>query len=450
MKIVIAGAGQVGSHLAKMLSLESNDVTVIDSDAQRLSELLETTDVVSVEGSTCSVDNLRKAGVAKADLFVAVNPASDQNVNLVSAMLAKSLGCKRVTARVNYEEYTTPQNRELFANMGIDHIFYPEKLAATEIIDLLRRTGSTDNLDFARGKLQMSVFKVEEDSPLLDRSLLDFSKDFPGLFRVAAVNRRGETLMPSPEMIFKYNDLVYIIATREGIEEVKRYLGAVDVHIKKVMIMGGGRVGEMVARQLRDSGGYLVKVLEKDKTRCLELSEKLGNNVVVVNIDGTNTDDLIEENIKEYDAFVSVTGSSEANILACVTAKKLGVRRTIAQVENLEYIRLGEEMGVDATINKKLLMASRIFKLTLSSKVKFVRYMSGTNAEVFEYVVAPGARITKGTLKELPFPNEAVIGGYIRGAEAFIAVGDTKIEPDDHVIVFASPDAVKDMEKFFR
>ncbi|MCQ2143602.1 MAG: Trk system potassium transporter TrkA [Bacteroidales bacterium] len=449
MKIVIAGAGQVGSHLAKMLSVDSHNVTVIDPDHQRLSELLETTDVVSVEGSTNSVENLRKAGVPKADLFVAVNPSSDQNVNLVSAMLAKSLGCKRVTARVNYEEYTTPQNRELFANMGIDHIFYPEKLAATEIIDLLKRTGSTDNLDFAKGKLQMCVFKIEEDSPLLDRSLIDFSREFPGLFRVAAVNRRGETLMPYPEMIFKYNDLVYIIATKEGIEEVKHYLGAVDIHVRKVMIMGGGLVGEMLARQLSTSG-YLVKILEKDKKRCYELSESLGNGVVVVNIDGTSTDDLLEENIKEYDAFVSVTGSSEANILACVTAKKLGVTRTIAQVENLEYIRLGEEMGVDATINKKLLMASRIFKLTLSNKVKFVRYMSGTDAEVIEYVVAPGARITKGALKDISFPANAVIGGYIRGAEAFIAVGDTVIQPDDHVIVFAGPDAVKDIEKFFK
>lgn len=449
MKIVIAGAGQVGSHLAKMLSADSHDVTVIDSDSQRLSELLETTDVVSVEGSTCSVDNLRKAGVPRADLFVAVNPSSDQNVNLVSAMLAKSLGCKRVTARVNYEEYTTPQNRELFAAMGIDHIFYPEKLAATEIIDLLKRTGSTDNLDFAKGKLQMSVFKVEEDSPLLDHSLIEFSQEFPGLFRVAAVNRRGQTLMPSGEMIFKYNDLVYIMATREGIEEVKRYLGAIDIHVKKVMIMGGGRVGEMLARQLSTSG-YAVKILEKDKKRCVELSESLGSKVFVVNIDGTSTDDLLEENIKEYDAFVSVTGISEANILACVTAKKLGIRRTIAQIENLEYIRLGEEMGVDATINKKLLMASRIFKLTLSNKVKFIRYMSGTDAEVIEYVVAPGAKITKGAIKDISFPAGAVIGGYIRGAEAFIAVGETKIEPDDHVIVFASPNAVKDIEKFFR
>jgi len=449
MKIVIAGAGQVGSHLAKMLSVESNDVTVIDSDPQRLAELLETTDVVSVEGSTCSVDNLRKAGVPKADLFVAVNPSADQNVNLVSAMLAKSLGCKRVTARVNYEEYTTPQNRELFANMGIDHIFYPEKIAANEIIDLLRHTGSTDNLDFARRKLQMNVYRVEEDSPLLDKALIDFSHEFPGRFRVTAVSRRNETIMPYPELIFKYHDLIYIIATREGIEELNRYLGVIEFHVRKVMIMGGGRVGEMVARQLRGSG-HIVKILEKDKTRCTQLSETLGNDAVIVNIDGTSTDELIEENIREYDAFVSVTGSSEANILACVSAKKLGVRRTIAQVENLEYIRLGEEMGVDATINKKLLMASRIFKLTLSSKVKFVRYMSGTNAEVVEYVVAPGSKITKGCLKDIPFPSDAVIGGCIRGAEAFIAVGATQIEPDDHVVVFASPDSVKDLERFFR
>ena len=452
MKIIIAGAGEVGSHLAKMLSNEANDLTIIDSDQGRLDALSENTDVVTVTGNPSSISVLKEAGVEDADLFIAVNPSTSQDVNIVSAMLAKKLGSKKATARVNYEEYLSYENKYLFTEIGIDLLFYPEKIAAGEILDLLKSTASSESMDFARGKLQMAVFKLEEDSPMIDMRLIDFvgvatSADLP--FRVVAIARNSETIIPSVDTKFKYHDLVFIMSKREGIDQIMKYIGKSNIEVDKLMILGGGPIGEMVARQLTRQVDS-IKIIELKKDRCVELSEKLGSSVTVVNGDGRNSDMLLEEGIKNYDAFVAVTSNTETNILACVAAKKLGVSRTIAEVENIEYIRLAEEMGVDAVINKKLITAGRIFKFTLSSKVRFIKYMSGTNAEVLEYIVAPESWITKGKLKDIGFPKNAIIGGVIRGNEAFIAVGDTEIKAYDRVAVFALPQTVKEVDKFFR
>ena len=452
MKIVIAGAGEVGSHLAKMLSNESNNITVLDSDQERLESLASSTDVITVTGNPSSIEVLKEAGCENADLFIAVHPDTSQDVNIVSSLLAKRLGSKKVTARINNEEYLSFENKFLFTEMGIDLLFYPEKIAAGEIYDLLQRTASTDSMDFARGKLQMTVFKLEEDSPLIDKKLVDFSGVATAenlQFRVAAISRNNETIIPKFDTKFKYHDLVFIISKREGINQLMKYIGKSEIDVNKLMILGGGPIGEMVAKKLSKQLDT-IKIIEKNKDKCLELSERLGNNVVVVNGDGRNSDLLIEESIKDYDAFVAVTSSTETNILACVAAKRLGVGRTIAEVENIEYIRLAESMGVDAVINKKLITAGRIFKFTLSNKVRFIKYMSGTNAEVIEFIVAPNSWITKGKLKDIGFPQNAIIGGIIRGNDSFIAVGDSEIKAYDRVVVFALPEIVKEVDKFFR
>ena len=452
MKIVIAGAGEVGSHLAKMLSNESNDITVIDFDQERLDALKANTDVVTVEGNPSSIHVLNEAGVAHADLFIAVSPSEQQDINIVSAMLAKKLGSKKATARINSEEYLTYENKYLFTEMGIDLLFYPEKIAAGEIIDMLKRTASTDSMDFARGKLQIAVFKLEEESPLIGINMVEFSTlaaEEGHNFRVVAISRNNETIIPKFDTKFKYHDLVFIISKRDGMDMLMKYIGKRNIEVNSVMILGGSPIGEMVARQLSrqlDS----VKLIEMNKEKCLDMSEKLPSNVIVVNGDGRNSDTLLEESIRDYDAFVAVTNSSETNILACVAAKSLGVPRTIAEVENIEYIRLAESMGVDAVINKKLITAGRIFKFTLSNKVRFIKYMSGTNAEVLEYIVAPDTKITKVPLKDMGFPRNAIVGGVIRGNDSFIAVGDTQIQAYDRVAVFALPEAVKEVDKFFR
>ena len=452
MKIVIAGAGEVGSHLAKMLSGEANDITVIDMRQDRLDALSASTDIITVSGNPSAINVLQEAGVANADLFIAVNPSDSQDVNIVSAMLAKKLGSKKATARIDNEEYLSYENKYLFTEMGIDLMFYPEKIAAGEIVDLLRRTASTDSMDFARGKLQIAVFKLEESSTLLGMTMAEFSAlaaEQGHNFRVVAIARGNDTIIPRFDTKFKYHDLVFIISKRDGMEVLMKYIGKKDIEIKNVMILGGSPIGEIVARQMAKQMDT-IKLIEMNKEKCLELSGKLPDNVIVVNGDGRNSDMLIEESIKDFDAFVAVTNSSETNILACVAAKRLGITRTIAEVENLEYIRLAESMGVDAIINKKLITAGRIYKFTLSSKVRFIKYMSGTNAEVLEYIVAPDTTITKKALKDMNFPKNAIIGGIIRGNEAIIAVGDTQIQAYDRVAVFALPEAVKEVDRFFR
>ena len=452
MKIIIAGAGEVGSHLAKMLSNESNEITVIDSDSERLNALRSHTDVITVEGNPSAIHVLHEAAVEHADLFIAVSPSESQDVNIVSAMLAKKMGCKKATARINNEEYLTYENKYLFTEMGIDLMFYPEKIAAGEIVDLLKRNSSADSLDFARGKLKVSVFKLEEESPMIGMNMVEFSKVAAedGLkFRVVAISRGDQTIIPKFDTKFKYHDLVFIVSKREGQDKLMTYLGKRNIEVDKVMILGGSPIAEIVSKQLSKQVES-IKLIERNKEKCLHLSETLPSNVIVVNGDGRNSDMLLEENIRDYDAFVAVTNNSETNILACVAAKRLGVERTIAEVENIEYIKLAESMGVDAVINKKLITAGRIFKFTLSNKVRFIKYLSGTNAEVLEYIVAPDTEITKRPLKDMGFPANAIVGGIIRGNDSYIAVGDTHIQAYDRVAVFALPEAVKEVDKFFR
>ena len=452
MKIVIQGAGEIGSHLAKMLSKEANDITIIDDDPHRLANLTSIADVIAIEGHPSSLKVLREADVQNSDLFISVVPYVPQDVNIVSALLAKNLGAKKVTARIDDNDFLTPENKLLFKQMGIELMFYPERLAADEIYELLKHSSTTESMDFARGRLQVEVFKLEEDSPLLDMKIAEFaaitSKE-ELQFRVIAISRGGKTIMPKFDTKLMYHDLVFIIATREGIKFLMKFLGKSNIETDKVMILGGSKIAGLVADQLSRKIS-LIKILEKDRQRAMELSERLADNVVVVVGDGRNSELLMDEGIKDFDAFLALTGKDEANVLACVSAKKFGIEKTIAEVENIEYIHLAEEMGVDSVINKKLITAGRLFKFTLSGKARLVKYMSGTDAEILEFTVPPGCAITKAPLKDLSFPKDSVIGGVIRGSESMIAVGSTKIEAYDRVVVFALPHAVKEVDKFFK
>ena len=453
MKIVIEGAGEVGSHLAKMLRAEANEVTVIDDDAERIEALSAYVDVETVLGNPSSIQVQRAANVGKADLFIAVYPLAAQEVNIVGALLAKQIGATKVIARVNDEDYLNAENRLIFKELGIELMFYPEKSAADEIVAFLKHNPTAETMEFARGRLQITVFKLTEDSPILDLKLQEFIKDSTPeelkQFRVIAISRDEKTIIPRLDTKFLYGDLVFTITTREGVEPLYRHFGKTNVSINSAFILGGGPIGEMLARML-DRSGMKVKLVENDKNRCIELSEKLPETVRVVNGDGRNSDFLFEEGLPDYDAFIALTGNDESNVLSCVVAKKFGVPRTIAEVENIEYIHIAEEMGVDNVINKKLITAGRIFKFTLSGKARFVRYMTGTNAEVIEYTVAPGAAITNGPIKDIDFPRNAIIGGVIRGSEALIAVGDTVIEPYDRVAIFALPETIQEIDRFFR
>lgn len=452
MKIVIVGAGEVGSHLAKMLRNASNDVTVIDNDNERLQRITSIADVGAVSGSPTSIEVLRSANVSAANLFIAVYPRAMQHINIVSALIAKKLGAEKVVARINDEGYLDPENKLMFKEMGIELMFYPEKVAADEIVDNLRHSSTAESMEFAHGKLQVALFRIDEDSPMLEIKVSEFAaimRKEQVDFRVIAVNRNEETLIPRFDTRFQYHDLVFIITKREGIPVLMKHFGLSHSTVDKVMIFGGGVIAEMLARSLEHQVST-IKILEINKERCFELAERLGGNVQVVNGDGRNSDFLMDEGIKDFDAVVALTDSDETNILSCVAARKFGVPRTIAEVENIEYIHLAEDMGVDTVINKKLITAGRIFKFTLSGKARLVKYISGTSAEILEYTVSGSSRITRGPLKDLDFPKDAIIGGVIRGSDSFIAVGETIIEAYDRVVVFAKSGAVREVDAFFK
>ncbi len=453
MKIVIEGAGEVGSHLANMLKSEANDVTVIDDNQQRIDALRAYTDVETVVGNPSSISVLREANVGDADLFIAVYPFAAQEINIVGALLAKRLGTRKVIARISDEDYLSSENKLLFKEMGIELLFYPERSAADEIIDFLKHNSTAETMEFARGKLQIAVYKINEDSAMLDLKLAEFIKPIDPetlkQFRIIAITREDKTIIPKLGTKFQYGDLVFVVSKRDAVGTLNALFGKSNINISSAMIIGGNATAAMLARSL-DRSGVRVKLVERDRERCIELSEKLPSSVEVVIGDGRNSDFLFEEGIQGYDAFIALTSSDESNVLSCVVAKKFGVARTVAEVENMEYIKLAEEMGVDNVINKKLLTAGRIFRLTLSGKARFVHYMTGTNAEVIEYTVVPGSAITKGPIKDIDFPENAIIGGVIRRNEAIIAVGDTVIEAYDRVAVFALPQSIREIDKFFR
>ncbi len=447
MRIIVAGAGEIGSHLAKMLSMEYHEITVISPDEESLERISGESDIITVEGISSSIETLQKARIANADLFIAVNPDSEQDINIVSSILAKKLGAKKVTARINNEEYQKNENRILFTDLGIDSLFYPEKIAATEIVNLLKQNTASEFMNYSHGKLQLIVYKLEECSPMVDRTVAELRERTQNLFRSVAISRDNKTIIPKSATRFKVGDVVYLVSKKEGMEQALSLSGKSKVSVRNLMILGGGRIGEMVARAMEKQVEN-IKLIDINPDKCAHLSEVL-DKTLVINGDGRNSDLLLEEGLKDMEAFIAVTSSSETNILSCVVAKRMGISKVIAEVENFEYIKLAEEMGVDSVINKKLITAGKIFRFTLSNKVRSIKVLNGTDAVVLEFIVNTNSKITTGKLKDLHFPEEAIIGGFVRGNESFIADSESTIRPYDQVVVFANPEAVDKVDKFF-
>ena len=449
MRIIVAGAGEIGSHLAKMLSMEYHEITVISPDEESLERISGESDIITVEGISSSIETLQKARIANADLFIAVNPDSEQDINIVSSILAKKLGAKKVTARINNEEYQKNENRILFTDLGIDSLFYPEKIAATEIVNLLKQNTASEFMNYSHGKLQLIVYKLEECSPMVDRTVAELRERTQNLFRSVAISRDNKTIIPKSATRFKVGDVVYLVSKKEGMEQAQALSlsGKSKVSVRNLMILGGGRIGEMVARAMEKQVEN-IKLIDINPDKCAHLSEVL-DKTLVINGDGRNSDLLMEEGLKDMEAFIAVTSSSETNILSCVVAKRMGISKVIAEVENFEYIKLAEEMGVDSVINKKLITAGKIFRFTLSNKVRSIKVLNGTDAVVLEFIVNTNSKITTGKLKDLHFPEEAIIGGFVRGNESFIADSESTIRPYDQVVVFANPEAVDKVDKFF-
>ncbi|MFP4046666.1 MAG: Trk system potassium transporter TrkA [Bacteroidales bacterium] len=446
MRIIIAGAGDVGTHLAKMLSSELHDIVIIDHNENNLEGINATLDIMTIVGKSTSFDTLKDAHIKKTDLFIAVT--NSEETNITSAIIAKRLGAKQTIARVDNPEYIRPINKTHFTTLGIDHLIYPERITAKEITGMVSQAGTSEIVDFTGGKLSLYVLKLEENAPVIGKTLHQVTEEIEDYdFRAVAITRNSETIIPRGLDTFKVNDLVYVVTNKAGINNVLRYSGKKKkLNVKNVMILGGSRIGLRTALSLENKMN--VKLIEQDKEKSAQLADRL-NNTLVIQGDGRDVELLKEEGLENMDTFIAVTGNSETNLLSCLLAKKLGVKKTIAEIENMDYINLGENMGVDTIINKKLVSASRIYKFTMSAEVSTMRCLTGSDAEVLEFVAKPKSKITNGKLREIQFPKDAIVGGIIRGNKSFIAKGDTKILPDDRVVVFALPSSVKKLETYF-
>ena len=444
MKIVIAGAGDMGTHLAKMLSGNGHDITVADVDPKALAELGSLVDVETTEGDTTQFSVLRKAGVRKCDLFIAVR--SVENDNILSAVMAKQLGARKAIARVDSNEYLEPNSKEVFIDMGIDYLFYPEQIAAREVINLLGHTSTTEYMDFAAGKLSLVAFKLELTSPLLGRKVIEEGADEDLEYRAVAIVRGSRTIIPGPEERYEEEDMVYIIARHHATQSVVELSGNSQVDIRNMMILGGSRIGVRIANELQNK--INVKLVDYNADKAYRLAEML-DKTLIINEDGRDTEAMIEEDIAGMDAFVAVTGRSETNILAAMLAKRMGVKKVIAEVENINYISLAESIGVDTIINKKFITASNIFRFTMATDVQTVKCLTGSQSEVMEFIVKPNSPATKGAIKDIGFPDDAIIGGVVRGDRVFIAVDDTHINAYDRVVVFSQPESVMRVAEYF-
>lgn len=445
MKIVISGIGEMGSHLARMLSGNGHDITVIDSDTKALNELNNLADLITVEGDTTAFAVLRKAGVRRCDLFIAVN--HDENQNILAAIMAKQLGAKKSIARVDNNEYLEPNNKEMFINMGIDYLFYPEKVAAQEVTNLLGHTSTTDYVDFSGGLLALIVFKLEPTSPLIGRKLMDLAADGSiSEFRAVAISRGSQTIIPRGQDEFFEGDVVYIIARKDVVKSVSELSGQKSVEVKNLMILGGSRIGVSVASELQEEMN--IKMVEYNGEKAYRLAERL-DKTLIIHEDGRKLDAMLEEGLSSMDAFLAVTGRSETNILAAMQAKRMGVKKVIAEVENLNYISLAESVGIDTIINKKRVTASNIFRFTMSTDVQAIRCLTGSEAEVLEFIVKPNSPATKAMIKDLRLPQDVIIGGIVRGDKVFIAVGDTTMQAYDRVVVFSMPDSIAKIGEYF-
>jgi trk system potassium uptake protein TrkA len=445
MRIIIAGAGEVGTHLAKLLSNENHEIILIDSEEARLKPIDSSLDVLTFEGSATSVKILQDALRKKTDLFIAVTHSEDTNIT--ASILAKRFGAIKTIARIDNIDYLEPSTLDFFRSIGIDSLIYPELIAAREVLGLLHETGSSEFMEFSGGKLAMYVQKLDKNAPILNKSLQEISFSHKtDKYRAVAIKRNAVTIIPRGNEQFQLGDMVFIISTQEGIAEMMKNSGKENFEAKSIMILGGSRIGKHVALYLQKT--CEVKLIDSSIEKCEDLAEIL-DNTLIINGDGRNVDLLEQEGITKMDAFLSVTGNSETNILSCLLAKRLGVKKTIAEVENMEFINLAENTGIDTIINKKISAASRIFRHTTNPNVTQVKYMTGTDAEVIEFNVPANSKITKGTLRSIDFPKNAIVGGGTRDGEPFIATGDTIIRANDKVVVFTLPSVYEKLSNFF-
>lgn len=444
MRIVIAGAGAVGTHLAKLLSLEKHDIVLMDPSKDQLQKTQFISEIMTYNGSATVLSDLQEVEIDDCDLFIAVSP--DEAVNITSCTLAKNMGAKRTFARIDNYEYLLPRNKEFFEKIGVDSMVYPEMLAAKEIVNAIKHPWVRFWLELSNGSLYLIGVKIRDNSVLTNQPLYKLSGE-EKKFHIVAIKRGLETLIPKGNDKVLAEDVIFFTTTKEHLNEIPQIMGKTVVEVKSIMIMGGSRIAIRACQYLPDN--INIKLLESDRDKCEYLVEKLPPNVTVYHNDGKNAEFLNLEGISDTDAFIAVTGSSEANIMSCIVAKKFGASKTIAEIENMDYISTAENLNIGSIINKKLITVNAIYRFFLNEDISNVKTLMVANADVAEIVIKPNALVTRHEVKNLRLPANVTLGGLIRNGEAIMIEGETLIEPYDHVIVFCMDDSLRDAESFF-
>lgn len=445
MKIVIAGAGEVGTHLAKLLSKEGLDIILIDADEAKLQSVDANYNLMTLTGSPTSFDVLKNANVNGCDLFIAVTPFETRNI--VACQFAKKLGARKTVARIDNYEFLKPKYRNYFSEMGVDELIYPENFASLEIVTALNHTWVRNWFELYNGELILSGIKLRKNAQVIGLQLKDIARSGHP-FHICAIRRRHETIIPRGDDHLEEDDIAYFIFKKESLNKIMEICGKRDLDIKRILIMGGSRIGVQLTNMLDDS--YRIKIIESDREKCYKLIEKVPEYCTVINGDGRDIDLLKEEGIEEYDAFIALTDSSETNILACLTAKEFGVGKTIAEVENIQFIAEAENLNIGTVINKKLLASSKIFQILLDFDSSNAKCLALTDAEVTEIVAKKDSKITKAQVKDLNLSHNMTIGGLIRDGKGMLVKGDSLIMPGDHVLVFCLSGAIHKVEKMFK
>lgn len=445
MKIIISGAGAVGLYLAKMLSQSDHDIVIIDTDNERLKIANSHYDVMTVQGNSTLISTLEKARACKTDLLIAVTSYHD--INILTCMISKKLGVKSTIARISDSEYLLPKEQEIYKKLGVDQMIFPERIAALEIIDILHESAATESISFSHGKLTLLTIRINKGADILNKTLNDITKAEKSVeFRAIAIKRKGKTIIPSGNTYLTPDDKVYVITKKIGIKKMLSLSGNKTYHFENIMIIGGNKVAKRIGLELEKN--YNLKIIEKNRAICEDLTSVL-DNALIINAESNDIEMLQEEGLSDMDVLIAVSDNSEANIFSCLIAKNMGVKKTIALVDNIEYIDISQNIGIDTIINKKLIAASYIHKFTIGADIHASKCLSGIEADILEFVVKPKSKITKKCIKNIKFPAGAIIGGVIRENESFIAVGDSKIIAGDHVVVFSGPDVINKVEKFF-
>lgn len=446
MKIIISGAYAIGTHLAQMLSRNHEDITLIDQDDERLAQVGADFDLLTIQASPNSIKALRNINADRADLFIAVTP--DENLNITSCVLAKALGARKTVAMISNREYTAPDLQAFFADLGVSSLIYPEKLAAMDIINGLKMSWVRQRWDVHGGALVMLAIKLRETCEILNNPLKNLcGPDDP--YHIVAIKRLNETIIPGGNDELKLYDLAYFMTTAQYIPYIRKIVGKEHyVDVKNVMMMGGGATAVRAINTMPD---YLdTKLIEIDEERCEDLNNLLDDDkALIINGDGRDIHLLQEEGIKNTQAFVALTSNAETNILACLTAKRLGVRKTVAMVENVDYVNMAESLDIGTIINKKAIAASHIYQMMLDANVMNMRFIMTANADVAEFVAQEGSRVTKKEVKDLGLPKGTTIGGLVRGEVGMLVSGNTQIVAGDIVMVFCHNINMKTIEKLF-